>query len=168
MGDGTLLGVTGLSEHVTIRDACAEDLPTIVAMYADDELGRTRERPQEPLPDAYRDAFAQIDSDPRHRLVVADAGGEIVGTLQLSFLPHLVRLGTERAQIEAVRVSAARRGTGLGRVLLEWAVDQARLRGCGLVQLTTDAARPDAHSVYEALGFEPTHVGMKLTLDTSH
>ncbi len=93
--------------------------------------------------------------------------GELAATLQLSFLPHLVRAGSERAQIEAVRVASHRRGAGLGRALLEWAVLEARQRGCGVVQLTTDANRPDAHRAYEALGFAATHVGMKLTLSST-
>ncbi len=147
-----------------IRDARGCDVPAVVALYADDPLGQTREQAAEPLPASYWTAFEAIRADPRHRLVVID-DGEIAATLQLSFLPHLVRAGTERAQIEAVRVASHRRGAGLGRALLEWAIQEARQRGCGVVQLTTDASRPDAHRAYEALGFSATHVGMKLTLD---
>jgi GNAT superfamily N-acetyltransferase len=148
----------------TIRDAEERDLPAIVALYADDELGATREQPGEPLAAEYRRAFAAITDDPRTRLVVAEADGHVVATLQLTFLPHLVRLGGERAQIEAVRVASSRRGSGLGRELLGWAVDRARDRGCVLVQLTTDASRPDARRFYESLGFTASHVGMKLGL----
>ena len=148
-----------------IRDAVAADLPAIVTLYADDPLGATREQPREPLPESYRAAFAAIEADPRHRLVVVEDDGKIVGTLQLSFLPHLVRGGGERAQIEAVRVAASQRGAGLGRRLLQWAVEQARARNCALVQLTTDASRDDARRFYESLGFQATHTGMKLPLE---
>ena len=149
-----------------IRDADVADLPGIVAMYADDDLGATREEANDPLPEEYLRAFAEIRSDPRHRLVVAeDDDGALLATLQLSFVPHVVRRGGERAQIEAVRVARAHRGSGVGRQLLGWAVDQARARGCVLVQLTTDATRPEAHRVYERLGFTASHVGMKLLLD---
>ena len=147
-----------------VRDAQQPDLPVVVALYADDHLGSTREQPGEPLAAEYLRAFAAITDDPRTRLVVAEVDGAVVGTLQLSFLPHLVRRGGERAQIEAVRVAASSRGSGLGRELLTWAVEQARQRGCVLVQLTTDAARPEAHRFYESLGFTASHVGMKLTL----
>lgn len=146
-----------------IRDAREEDVPAIVALYADDDLGRSREQVTDPLPAAYWTAFEEIRRDPRHRLVVID-DGEVAATLQLSFLPHLVRAATERAQIEGVRVASHRRREGLGRALIGWAVEEARARGCGLVQLTTDARRGDAHRVYEALGFEASHVGMKLDL----
>ena len=147
-----------------IRDARECDVPAIVALYADDPLGQAREQATGPLPASYWTAFEAIRTDPRHRLVVID-DGEIAGTLQLSFLPHLVRMGTERAQVEAVRVASHRRGAGLGRALLEWAIQEARERGCGVVQLTTDASRPEAHRAYEALGFSATHVGMKLALE---
>jgi GNAT superfamily N-acetyltransferase len=148
----------------TIRDAEERDLPAVVALYADDDLGATRERPGEPLAAEYRRAFAAITEDPRTRLVVAEAGGDVVGTLQLTFLPHLVRRGGERAQVEAVRVASSQRGGGLGRELLGWAVDQARDRGCVLVQLTTDVSRSDARRFYESLGFTASHLGMKLDL----
>ncbi|WP_308128081.1 GNAT family N-acetyltransferase [Modestobacter italicus] len=147
-----------------IRDADEADLPAVVALYADDVLGATREDPGPPLPQRYRDAFAAIAADPRHRLVVMEDDGQLVATLQLSFLPQLVRGGGERAQIEAVRVAVAHRGSGLGRELVGWAVEQAREHGCALVQLTTDAARPEARRFYESLGFQGTHVGMKLPL----
>ncbi|SDX48119.1 L-amino acid N-acyltransferase YncA [Modestobacter sp. DSM 44400] len=148
-----------------VRDAEERDLPAIVALYADDVLGAGREQPGEPLREQYRRPFAAIRDDPRHRLVVVEDGDEVIATLQLSFLPHLVRRGGERAQIEAVRVAVAHRGSGVGSQLLAWAVEQPRQRGCALVQLTTDATRPAAHRVYESLGFTASHLGMRLVLD---
>ncbi|HEV8558870.1 MAG TPA: GNAT family N-acetyltransferase [Actinophytocola sp.] len=147
--------------EVTIRRARAENVPEIVAMLADDPLGATRERPGDPR---YAEAFAQLDADPRQLLAVAEAGDEVVGTLQLTFIPGLSRVGATRAQIEAVRVRTDQRGAGLGQRLIEWAVGEARSRGCVLVQLTSDASRADAHRFYERLGFTASHVGMKLVL----
>ena len=130
-------------------------------MLADDPLGATRERPGDP---AYAAAFAEVDADPRQFLAVAVADGEVVGTLQLTFIPGLSRLGATRALIEAVRVRADQRGGGLGAHLVRWAVDTARDRGAAMVQLTTDASRKDAHRFYERLGFTASHIGMKLPL----
>lgn len=144
---------------VEIRRAVATDVPAIVAMLADDPLGARRERPGDP---AYAEAFQGIDTDPRQWLVVAVADAQVVGTLQLTFIPGLSRLGSTRALIEAVRVRSDQRGSGLGGELVRWAIDTARDRGAALVQLTTDASRKDAHRFYERLGFEATHVGMKL------
>jgi GNAT superfamily N-acetyltransferase len=147
------------------RDARVEDVPVIVRLYADDDLGSTREAVTDPPDAEYLDAFRQIDSDPRQRLVVVEEDGELLATLQLSFLPHLVLRGGQRAQIEAVRVRSDRRGGGLGEEVFRWAIEQAREQGCRVVQLTTNASRTDARRFYERLGFEASHVGMKLTLD---
>ncbi len=144
---------------VEIRRAVATDVPAIVAMLADDPLGARRERPGDP---AYAEAFKEIDTDPRQWLVVAVADAQVVGTLQLTFIPGLSRLGSTRALIEAVRVRSDQRGNGLGADLVRWAIDTARDQGAALIQLTTDASRKDAHRFYERLGFEATHVGMKL------
>jgi GNAT superfamily N-acetyltransferase len=143
----------------TIRRARAEDVAQIVAMLAADPLGAKRERPGDPR---YAQAFAEVDADPRQLLAVAESGGKVVGTLQLTFIPGLSRLGATRAQIEAVRVRSDQRGGGLGQRLVEWAIDVAKRRGCVLIQLTTDASRTDAHRFYERLGFTASHVGMKL------
>jgi GNAT superfamily N-acetyltransferase len=150
---------------VVIRRAVAEDLPAVVAMLADDPLGSGRESTADLTP--YRRAFDVIDADPSELLVVAEDGDDVVGTLQLSFLPGLSRGGALRAQIEAVRVRADHRGRGLGAVLLQWAVDRARRQGCALVQLTTDKSRRDAHRFYERLGFVASHEGFKLALARS-
>jgi ribosomal protein S18 acetylase RimI-like enzyme len=146
---------------LTIRRATSADLAAIVGLLADDALGSTREEPGNPC---YAEAFAAIERDPNQFLAVAEDGGEIVGCLQLSFIPGLSRRGLWRGQIESVRVASARRGGGLGRRLFEWAIAECRRRGCGLVQLTTDKARPDALRFYESLGFVASHEGMKLAL----
>jgi ribosomal protein S18 acetylase RimI-like enzyme len=148
-----------------IRSAVRADVPDIVALLADDDLGRRRESVQQPLDDGYWRAFDAIDADPNHRLVVIESeDGRIVGCLQLTMLPHLTFRGGWRAQIEAVRIASDRRGTGLGRSLFDWAIGEARQRGCHLVQLTTNAQRPGALAFYESLGFVATHRGLKLYL----
>lgn len=149
---------------LTIRRATSADLAAIVGLLADDALGRSRENPGPPLDPCYGEAFAAIERDPNQFLAVAEEGGEVVGCLQLSFIPGLSRHGLWRGQIESVRVASARRGGGLGRRLFEWAIAECRRRGCGLVQLTTDKARPDALRFYESLGFAASHEGMKLAL----
>ena len=149
-----------------IRPAAAGDLPSIVALLADDPLGMSREIAPEGgrVAGAYETAFAAIVADPNQQLIVMEQAGRIVGTLHLTFIPGLSRTGEWRAQIEAVRIAAGRRGQGLGERLIGWAIGRARARGCGLVQLTTDASRLSARRFYERLGFVPSHVGMKLSL----
>jgi GNAT superfamily N-acetyltransferase len=149
----------------TLRRATESDVTAIVALIAADQLGATRDgvRNEADLA-AYVAAFRAISADPAHLLMVAESRGEMVGTMQLSFLPGLARRGALRAQIEAVRVAARFRGSGLGRAMLGWAIDEARRRGCALVQLTSDKSRADAHRFYQRLGFVASHEGMKLAL----
>ncbi|MFF0725111.1 GNAT family N-acetyltransferase [Streptomyces sp. NPDC004134] len=147
---------------LAIRHATAADVPAIVAMLADDPLGATRETPDDLAP--YEDAFGRIEADPGQHLVVAERDGRVVGTVQLTVIPGLSRRGATRALIEAVRVHREERGGGLGTQLVEWAVEEARRRGCAVVQLTSDATRTDAHRFYERLGFAASHVGFKRML----
>ncbi len=156
--------VPDLSPDVRIRRATRDDVPRIVEMLADDAIGATREAFGDPLPKSYWDAFAAIDADPHQLLMVAELSGAVVGTLQLTIIPYLTHQGSSRALIEAVRISGSQRGAGLGRVMLTWAIEEARRRGCQIVQLTTDKRRPDAHRFYESLGFVASHEGMKLAL----
>lgn len=152
-------------DALTVRAARREDVPRIVELLADDTLGATREALGDPLPDGYWAAFDEIDRDPRNRLLVGEVDGRVVATLQLTFLPGLSRRGAWRAQVEAVRVAREARGAGLGRRLMAVAIDEARARGCRVVQLTTDRSRVDAHRFYETLGFRASHLGMKLPLE---
>ncbi|MFG2814616.1 GNAT family N-acetyltransferase [Streptomyces sp. NPDC048410] len=145
-----------------IRPATPDDLPAIVAMLADDPLGAQRESPDDLTP--YLSAFERLDIDPNQHLVVAVRDGRVIGTLQLTIIPGLSRKGATRSLIEAVRVHADERGSGLGSELIEWAVDTSRRLGCHLVQLTSDKTRTDAHRFYERLGFTASHEGFKLSL----
>ena len=149
---------------VLIRRAERTDVAAIVQLLADDVLGRSRERLTDPPADEYLTAFDAVDSDPNQLLAVMADESEVIGTLQISFIPGIARQGAWRGQIEQVRVAAARRSEGLGAAMFEWAIAECRKRGCALVQLTTDRQRPDAHRFYEQLGFEPTHLGYKLKL----
>lgn len=153
-----------MNAPIQFRNAVEADLPDLVAMLADDPLGSQREDPGPPLPDAYLRAFAAISRDPNNQIVLATIAEEIVGLLQLTFIPGITHRGGERAHIEGVRVASGHRGAGVGQALLEWALTEARRRGCRMAQLTTDKSRPDALRFYERLGFEATHVGMKLPL----
>jgi GNAT superfamily N-acetyltransferase len=146
------------------RRARREDVASIVRLLVDDPLGARREKHADPLPRAYYDAFAAIDADPNNELVVVDLDGELIGVLQLTFIPYLTYQGGWRALIEGVRIDSRFRSGGLGRRLFEWAIGRAVERGCHLVQLTSDKARPDAIRFYESLGFVASHEGMKLPL----
>lgn len=145
-----------------MRPAGAEDLPAIVAMLADDELGATRESPDDLAP--YQAAFGRLRKDPNQFVMVAVRDDRVIGTLQLTVIPGLSRRGSTRSVIEGVRVHNSARGEGIGEQMIRWAVEESARQGCQLVQLTSDKARPDAHRFYERLGFTGSHVGFKLQL----
>ena len=148
-----------------LREAVLDDVPAIVALLAADELGVTRDgiRNDADL-EPYLRAFHAVTADPAHLLLVVEDHQQVIATMQLTFLPGLARRGALRAQIEAVRVARPYRSRGVGTALFEWAVAEARHRGCALVQLTTDRSRADAHRFYAGLGFIASHDGLKLQL----
>jgi GNAT superfamily N-acetyltransferase len=154
------------ASHLTFRRATDADLAAIVALLADDPLGSRREHNVKPLPQSYADAFAAIDTDPNNELVVVEVEPRrIIGVLQLTFIPNITYQGGWRALVEGVRVAAEYRSGGIGEQLFRWAIQRARDRGCHLIQLTSDKARPDAIRFYERLGFVASHEGMKLHLE---
>lgn len=146
------------------RAATADDLPAIVAMLADDDLGRRREKPGLPLDPGYLTAFAAIAADPHQMPIVAILEGQVVGFLQITLIPGLSRVGAWRGQVESVRIKAEFRGQCLGAALMAHAIALCRSRGCSHVQLTTDKSRQDAHRFYARIGFVASHEGMKLAL----
>lgn len=148
-----------------IRKAERKDVSAIVQMLANDKLGKLREDYQDPLPEKYYRAFENIDQDPNQELVVIEnEEGQVIGTLQLSFIQYLTYQGGIRAQIEAVRVHEDYRGKGIGKKLFLWAIGRSKEKGAHVVQLTTDKKRPDALEFYRVLGFKDSHEGMKLHL----
>lgn len=151
-------------QEVIFRRATRADLPAIVRMLAEDDLGSQREKFETPLPKAYYSAFEQIKSDPNHELIVAEREGDVIGTLHLMFLPSISYQGGLRAQIESVRVDQRFQSQGIGSQMMQWAMARARQRGAHMAQLTTHRSRVDAHRFYERLGFRGSHLGMKLNL----
>jgi len=150
--------------NITFRTATITDLPDIVRMLADDFLGSTRERCEDPLPESYIKAFEEIRADRNNELIVAEKDGEVIGILQLTFTPSISFQGGKRATVESVRVDKKYRGQGIGRELMLWSIERAKEEGCISMQLTTNADREDAHRFYRDLGFKGSHLGMKLSL----
>ncbi len=153
------------AETITLRAARRKNLPAIIGLLADDALGRQRERPDDPLPESYLQAFDAIIRDERNLiLVAAGQDGAVLGCLHIAFLPGLSYQGATRALIEDVRVDTRRRGHGIGRKLLEWAIAEARRRECRLAELLVHETRADARRFYAGLGFQESHIGMRLAL----
>jgi len=153
--------------NLTFRDAIPADIATIIGLS---HAGDARGKDTPPLDPAtlddprYRAAFDDIAADPSHRLVVAERNGEIVGTIQISYIPGMPNFGMKRGMLENVHIRADQRGSGLGTEMMLWAIERCREAGCGLVQLTSNKLRLDAHRFYGKLGFTKSHEGFKLKL----
>lgn len=152
---------------LTFRDAMPADIAIILELS---HAGDVRGADAPPLDRAtlddprYRAAFDEIAADPNQRLIVAERDGAVIGTLQITVIPGLSRFGMKRALLENVHIRADQRGNGRGSEMLLWAIEQARTLGCGMVQLTSNKVRLDAHRFYRKLGFAATHEGFKLHL----
>lgn len=149
---------------MNFRTAQKQDLIHLVKMLADDPLGSLRENATLPLSDSYLKAWDAIDADPNNELIVVEDQQQIIGMLQLTFIPYLTYQGSWRCLIEGVRVHQDHRGQGIGKDLFKWAINRASEKGCHLVQLTSDKQRPEAIRFYESLGFVASHEGFKLKL----
>jgi GNAT superfamily N-acetyltransferase len=161
--DGVLAELIVPAGPVLLREATREDLPALVALFAEDALGTGKDDAGAEL-GPYLRAFEAMAADPAHLLVAVECAGEVVGTLQLSVLPGLARHGALRGQLEGVHVRADHQGSGIGSATVRWAVEEARRRGCALLQLTSQERRTDAHRFYRRLGFTASHTGFKLLL----
>ena len=150
--------------ELNFRRVTEADVPAIIALLADDTLGASRETTGAESYPQYLGAFRAIDADANQFLLVVEDGAKIVGTLQLTFIPGLSRGGQKRGLIEAVRVASDRRGEKIGEAMIAWALEKCRHEQCGMVQLTTDKTRTEAHRFYDRLGFEPSHIGYKMML----
>ena len=148
---------------IIIRIANRDDVPAIAALLADDPLGATREEAGDLAP--YHRGFEAVSAQQGNTILVAQQADRVIGCLQLTIIPGLSRRGVTRALIEGVRVATESRGLRIGERLITHAIGLAREAGCGLVQLTSDNSRADAHRFYERLGFVASHVGFKLPLD---
>jgi GNAT superfamily N-acetyltransferase len=151
-----------MSDALSFRRASASDLPAMLALIADDVLGKNRDADASDL--AYQKAFDAINADANQHLMLAERDREIIGMLQLTFIPGLSRKGAWRANVEAVRVRSDLRNAGIGAAMMHEAETLAKARGCSLAQLTSDRQRDAAHRFYARLGYTPSHVGFKKVL----
>jgi N-acetylglutamate synthase-like GNAT family acetyltransferase len=150
--------------NLTHRKATLADLPRLIELLLEDELGQMRESKSTTLDEKYIKAFHKIDSDPNQYLMVACNGNEIIGTCHLTIMPSLTFIGSTRMQIEAVRVADKYRGQKIGSWMLTQAILYAKEHDVSIIQLTTNKKRPRAAHFYEKIGFEASHEGMKLYL----
>ncbi|WP_274424000.1 GNAT family N-acetyltransferase [Chelativorans sp. YIM 93263] len=151
-------------EELVIRDARPSDLPSLVAMYAADTLGGHSDTTDGAADADYLNAFNAIHASPNDTLYVAEIDGKVVGTFQATLITVMTGRGATNMKIEAVQTREDMRGSGIGSAMIRFAIEQARAAGAASVQLSSNAARHNAHRFYERLGFEKSHVAFKMKL----
>ena len=151
--------------NLTHRKARIADLPRLIELLLEDELGQTRESKSAAVHANYIKAFHKIDSDPKQYLMVVENGDEIIGTCHLCLMPSLTFIGSTRMQIEAVRVAGKYRGQKIGSWMMTQAINYAKAMDVSIIQLTTNKKRTSAKHFYEKLGLTASHEGMKLYLE---
>ncbi|WP_144391991.1 GNAT family N-acetyltransferase [Pleionea sediminis] len=150
--------------EILFRTAESGDLEALIHLLADDPLGTQREDISHPINQRYVESFKAIRQDPNNQLIVATVENRVIGMLQITFIPYLTHIGTWRCQVEGVRIHKEYRGKGLGKMLLDYATQEAKTKGCKIIQLTSDKQRPDALKFYTNLGFKATHEGFKKSI----
>lgn len=150
--------------NLTHRKAKIEDLPQIIDLLHEDELGQARESKNAVLDERYIKAFHKINTDSNQYLMVVEEAGAVIGTCHLTIMPSLTFIGSTRMQIEAVRVAEKYRSQKIGSWMFDQAIHYAKDHDVSIVQLTTNKKRTKAKHFYEKLGFEVSHEGMKLHL----
>jgi GNAT superfamily N-acetyltransferase len=154
-----------MNKQFNYRKATINDLHTIISLLLEDELGHARESLSEKPDQRYIDAFHKIDADSNQYLMVVESDKEIIGTCHLTIMPSLTFIGSTRMQIEAVRISQKYRNQGIGKWMINEAIEWAKLKSASIIQLTTNKKRTKAKSFYESIGFEASHEGMKMYLE---
>ena len=151
-------------ENYQFCTAQRQDLDEIIALLSYDPLGRLREQSMASTRSDYEAAFLDIEQSGDNAILIIKLANKVIGCAQITIIPNLTFTGAKRCQIEGVRVSKEYQGHGLGKRMIAYAIDRAKIEGCKIVQLTSNNTRSDALQFYEKLGFEASHTGFKLYL----
>jgi ribosomal protein S18 acetylase RimI-like enzyme len=152
------------AEDVRFRQARFDDLEAIVRVFMGDGEGGHGDAWNEETRPAYEEAMRRVLASEANTLFVAERGGEVIGTIQVTIIPGLVSRGRTRAKLESVHVRPEWRGRGVGEAMVRAALAFAKARGAGIVELSSNKKRVAAHRFYERLGFARSHEGFKLLL----
>jgi GNAT superfamily N-acetyltransferase len=142
------------------RIARQEDLPGILELYR-------QLTPDDPplAPERAQAIWERIESNDDLRYFVAVDGQKVVSSCNIAVVPNLTRSGASWAIIENVVTDSTCRRQGIGKRLMEMAIEFAKSRGCYKVCLLSNSTRAGAHKFYEELGFSGTaKIGFHLKL----
>lgn len=149
-----------MAEDLVMREATADDLPDVLALYAQPGL----DDGEVLTPEQAREVFAQFARYPSYRLFVAcDASGRVLGSYALLVMHNLAHRGTPSAIVEDVVVDQRYRSQGIGRRMMEQARTLAREAGAYKLALSSNQKRTRAHAFYDSLGFQRHGISFVIT-----
>ena len=134
---------------MNIRIATNEDLPEILNLYS--ELETDGDQALE-IGEA-KAIFGKMKQYPDYHVYVAETDGKIVGTFALAIMDNLAHRGSKSGLIEDVVVSQSLQGHGIGKQMMQFAIETCRKKACYKVSLSSNLKRKDAHKFYEGIGF---------------
>ena len=138
-----------------VRAATEGDISRILELYRQLAITTSQaEQHQNPSLDDCQRVFAEIDTFPKHELLVAEDEGEVIGTMVLLVVPNLSHSALPWALVENLVVDQRYQRRGTGRLLMDYAIARAKEAGCFKVVLSSDKRRKEAHKFYRSLGFE--------------
>ena len=133
-----------------IRAADEKDLPEILALYAQPDMGNGHVLKIEEA----KTIFNRMSQYPDYDVYVAEINNKIVGTFALAIMDNLAHMGSKSGLIEDVVVSLKCQGQGIGKHMMKYAIELCRKKSCYKVSLSSNIKRENSHKFYEGIGFK--------------
>ncbi len=139
-----------MTDSLEIRKATATDIPMILELYAQKEID---DGDILSLDEAIK-IFNKFQIYPNYSLYLAEVDNRAVGTFELLILDNLAHKGNKSGIVEDVVVDSNHRSKGIGKRMMEYAMDICRQNNCYKLTLSSSIHRDKAHKFYENLGFK--------------
>lgn len=145
---------------MAIRDVQLGDLDALVDLYR--QLVADDSPDAQPAEEGVGTGILRaVIEDPNRSLLVAEIEGAVVGTVDQLVVANLTHRGQPWAIVENMVVDEAHRRNGVGRQLMDEALNRAQRAGCYKIQLLSRKVRTEAHAFYRSLGFEESAIGLR-------
>jgi ribosomal protein S18 acetylase RimI-like enzyme len=134
---------------IKIREASINDLPNILNLY-----GTVLDKGEVLSLVQAETLFKKMQSYPNYKVYIAEKEGVIIGTFALLIMDNLAHQGTPSGVLEDVAVLTELQGKGIGKKMMEFAMEKCQEAGCYKLVLSSNVKRTEAHAFYESLDFE--------------
>jgi len=147
---------------LSIRKAELSDLPLLLRLYREIDSGS----PAETTVQKADEVFCRIRRYPNYAIYIAEQNETIVGTFSLLIMDNIAHSCSPSGVIENVVVDQRMRGKGIGKAMMQFAMESCRCFGCYKMVLSSNIAREEAHRFYEQIGFK--RHGLSFVVELGH